>query len=83
MKGNKLDYMKRYKTLVEKVERGEIAVGDACHEMAGGMAMGILRKDAKLEKVMLEAGELEVAIKQKQGNRENRWAKLKDQIQQL
>lgn len=83
MKVNKRDFMKRYKTLVEKVEKGEISIRDACYEMAGGMAMGVLREDARLEQIMREAGELGEPEGRIRGNENQQWERIKTQIQAL
>ncbi|OGM94725.1 hypothetical protein A2524_02430 [Candidatus Wolfebacteria bacterium RIFOXYD12_FULL_48_21] len=83
MAGNKIDFIKRYKELVEKVEKGEIAIGDACYEIGRGMAVRTLRIDPKLEGIMREAEEFESSPKETQGSREERWAKLKNKIESL
>ncbi len=83
MKVNKRDFMKRYKTLVEKVEKGEISIRDACYEMAGGMMMGVLREDVKLEQIMREAGELGEESGKVRGSENRQWERIKGQIQAL
>ncbi|EKD24481.1 MAG: hypothetical protein ACD_81C00004G0001 [uncultured bacterium] len=81
IKGNKVDYVKRYRDLVDKVERGEINIGDACYEIAGGMAMSVLREDIKLAEIMREAEELKESSIKIKGNNDQRWIKLKSMIQ--
>jgi hypothetical protein len=83
MAGNKIDFIKRYKELVGKVENGEIAIGDACYEIGRGMAVRALREDRKLEGIMREAEEFELSTRETQGSREERWAKLKSKIENL
>jgi hypothetical protein len=83
MAGNKLDFIKRYKELVGKVEKGEITIGDACYEIGRGMAVRTLRIDPKLEGIMREAEEFELSTKETQGSRVERWTKLKSKIEGL
>lgn len=83
MAGNKKDFIKRYKELVEKVEKGEITIGDACYEIGRGMSMRALREDPKLEEIMREAEEFESFPKETQRHREERWSKLKSKTEGL
>lgn len=80
---NKRDFMKRYKALVEKVDKGEISIRDACYEMAGGMAISVLREDIKLEQIMREAGELGEPAGKVRGSENKQWERIKNQIQNL
>ncbi len=83
MAGNKLDFIKRYKEVVGKVEKGEITIGDACYEIGRGMSVRALRVDPKLEEIMREAEEFESFPKETQRSREERWAKIKSKIEGL